>query len=547
MTADPADRTDSYEPFFGLHEPPFSLAPNARFRFASASHSAALAQVAAAIERREPLIVVTGEIGTGKTLLCRTMLQELPHKTFLSVVDDPMLGRDELLTQLLQDFGIMSRDRSKLAPATRHDLVATLHAFLRSLAPIGAHAVVIVDEAQHLQPEVLEQIRLLSNVDDERGTLLQMMLVGQSDLEPLLARPELRQLQQRVSRRVRLEPLNADEVRQYIEHRLAVARAVPASATPGAGELAKAMADWSGPEPPVEFMPDAIDAIARRSNGLPRVINLLCDRALEAAYHVRLRTIGVQLIDTASRSLGLDATAPGQPPPAVAPAPPAPAIQKGTSAGHASTDAPASPLPPSAAVSLGDEPITAAAPAFLAVDHEGTVPADAAARPRPAASSRVVRYVALAVVVAAVAAVAIWLALPAKHTPPARPRLSPAVAPPTAAPRARPDAAQPVTPPQPKPASAPETPAPPAASSAARPAAADGRFDVLVASFRTESRASAIGAAVKALNLPVRQRVTDGWQQVVAGPFASRAEAETARERLDRAGLTGAQIVPSEQ
>ena len=265
MTADPADRTDSYEPFFGLHEPPFSLAPNARFRFASASHSAALAQVAAAIERREPLIVVTGEIGTGKTLLCRTMLQELPHKTFLSVVDDPMLGRDELLTQLLQDFGIMSRDRSKLAPATRHDLVATLHAFLRSLAPIGAHAVVIVDEAQHLQPEVLEQIRLLSNVDDERGTLLQMMLVGQSDLEPLLARPELRQLQQRVSRRVRLEPLNADEVRQYIEHRLKVARAVPASASPGADELAKAMDDWSGPEPSVEFMPDAIDAIARRS------------------------------------------------------------------------------------------------------------------------------------------------------------------------------------------------------------------------------------------------------------------------------------------
>src|SRR5580765_2670191 len=224
MTLGELEPVEGYEPFFGLNEPPFSLAPDPRFLFASASHSAALEQVAYALERREPLVVVTGEIGTGKTLLCRTVLQQLRRKTFLSVISDPLLERDDLLKQLLLDFGVISKDRTKTANATRHELIQALHGFLHSLAPIHAHAVVVVDEAQHLKPEVLEEIRLLSNVDDERGTLLQMILVGQTNLEPLLARPELRQLQQRVSRRLRLEPLNRDEVEHYITHRLALAR-----------------------------------------------------------------------------------------------------------------------------------------------------------------------------------------------------------------------------------------------------------------------------------------------------------------------------------
>ena len=226
-----------------MNEAPFSLAPDPRFLFASASHSAALAQVAYALERREPLVVITGEIGTGKTLLCRTVLQRLRRKTFLSVINDPLLERDDLLKQLLQDFGVISKDRTKLTEASRHELIQTLHAFLRSLAPIQAHAVVIIDEAQHLQPDVLEQIRLLSNIDDERGTLLQIILVGQTDLEPLLSRPELRQLQQRVSRRFRLEPLNRDEVQQYIKHRLALAR----DGKPPSGRPARP--SWHGSSP----------------------------------------------------------------------------------------------------------------------------------------------------------------------------------------------------------------------------------------------------------------------------------------------------------
>ena len=211
---------------------------------------------------------------------------------------------------MLQDFGVISKDRTKLTEASRHELIQTLHAFLRSLAPIQAHAVVIIDEAQHLQPDVLEQIRLLSNIDDERGTLLQIILVGQTDLEPLLSRPELRQLQQRVSRRFRLEPLNRDEVKEYIDHRLALARdGKPPSQAPGATELARELAEWAGTNAGVEFTPDAIHAVSQLSGGLPRVINLLCDRSLEEAYASRLRLIDRPLILTAARALGIGETA----------------------------------------------------------------------------------------------------------------------------------------------------------------------------------------------------------------------------------------------
>ena len=195
-TAGLPDQRAGYETFFGLNESPFSLLPDPRFLFASTTHSAALAQVAYALERRDPLVVITGDIGTGKTLLCRTVLQRLPFKTFLSVIHDPLLEADDLIKELLRDFGVIAKDPARFRGASRHELVQTLHAFLTSLAPIQAHAVVMIDEAQHLRPDVLEQIRLLSNIDDAHGTILQIILVGQLDLEPLLSRPELRQLQQ---------------------------------------------------------------------------------------------------------------------------------------------------------------------------------------------------------------------------------------------------------------------------------------------------------------------------------------------------------------
>jgi general secretion pathway protein A len=486
------ERGDGYERFFGLNETPFSLAPNPRFLFESATHAAALAQIAYALERREPLVVITGEIGTGKTLLCRTVLQRLERKTFLSIINDPLLERDDLLKQLLQDFGVIPKDRTRMTKASRHELIQTLQAFLTSLLPIQAHAVVIIDEAQHLQPDVLEQIRLLSNLDDEHGTMLQIILVGQTDLEPLLSRPELRQFQQRVSRRFELKPLNADEVQQYIEHRLALARGAKApSRAPGAKELERELAEWGeeGTPASVEFTPDAIQAVSKLSGGLPRVINLVCDRSLEAAYVFQRRTIDAPVVDTAARALGMTPDA-------------VPAGSPGT------------PVQPSA----------------------GSVPVALSTVAQRAAATSVRTYLVLATSLVVIA-VAIWLGVraanpPAARTPPSQPA-SPAPSATTA----------PVT----EPATA--TPAPPSTTApAARPpaaAAADERFDIVVASFRTDARATSAEAAIKAIGLPIHRRVSDGWQQVLCGPFDSRTEAEEAQQRLVRAGLVGTQIAPT--
>lgn len=520
---------EGYEPFFGLHEPPFSLAPDPRFLYGSASHSAALDQVTYALERREPLVVITGEIGTGKTLLCRTVLQRLRRKTFLSVVSDPLLERDDLLRQLLRDFGVIPKDRTRSAGASRHELVDALQAFLRSLAPLGAHAVVIVDEAQHLQPAVLEQIRLLSNTDDERGTLLQIMLVGQMDLEALLDRPELRQLHQRVSRRLRLSSLSRDEVRRYIEHRLALARNRPAASNaPGAAELARELAEWAGPAAGgVEFTSDAFQAVFQLSGGLPRTVNLLCDRSLEEACRSRLHVIDHRVVDTAARALGV-------------PEPPAPMgvaeTLRAIVGGRQDDDDASFWTEPTARTAERDDPGRPA---------DGGGP-DAFAAARPAVSPRIVRSVALAAALAAAAGAAYLgvrsLGFPAGEPPPATAPVTANPSAPAARPGPMPAPANPATSETAATQATPEatTAAPPPAGTSAPPAE---RFDIVVASFRTDARAAAVADEISTLGLPNRRRVSDGWQQVVAGPFASRAEAEEAQQRLDRAGLTGTQLV----
>jgi general secretion pathway protein A len=509
-TVEHPERLEGYERFFGLNEAPFSLAPNPRFLFESASHAAALAQVAYALERREPLVVITGEIGTGKTLLCRTVLQRLERKTFLSVVNDPLLERDDLLTQLLQDFGVVSKDRTRLTKASRHELIQALQAFLSTLIPIQAHAVVIIDEAQHLQPDVLEQIRLLSNIDDERGTMLQIILVGQPDLELLLARPELRQFQQRVSRRFQLTPLSADEVQEYIEHRLAMACRRTTSQAPGARELERATAEWEGTRARVRFTPDAIQAVSRLAGGLPRVINLICDRSLEAAYVARLRAIDLPLVNTAAHALGMTEDS-------------------------APTGSPAEAL----ATAQSQQP--------------EAVPVAFSSVAQPATATGLRKYVVPTSLL--VGAVAIWLGVRAVKPTMTRTPGSEAGAPASSAPTApntRPDAAPAGTPSSlPEPAAAPGTPTPAAVTApgprAAAPAATGERFEIVVASFRTDARATSVAADVTALGLPMRRRVADDWQQVLSGPFASRAEAEDAQQRLGRAGFSGTQLVPADR
>jgi general secretion pathway protein A len=488
-----------YEQFFGLSDAPFSLAPNPRYLFESASHAHALQELARAIQRREPLVIVTGEIGSGKTLLCRTVLQRLDGRTFISVINNPLLERDDLLKQMLQDFGVISTDRTTVPGVRRHDLVHALEDFLSSLIELDAHAVVMIDEAQHVQPDVLEQIRLLSNIDAPSGTRLQIMLAGPLELESLLARPDLRQFQQRISRRIRLEPLRENELQAYIEHRLAVGRAA-GSGLPGASDLAEALAQWNGEGGGVIFTPDAVQAVWRGSGGLPRVVNLLCDRALEAAYNRQLRTIDADLVEAAAAER-LPQGTPRMPDVWIPP-------QADTG-----TESIAAPL----------EPVSTTAPRS--------------------------KMAAALIGVLAVGALAAWFAYrPATtHTDPrpgaARGQTSAATPalPPTAAPPPEPAAA--IAPTDSRPAATALAPAAAAVPGAAAPTATAQSFEIVVASFRTESRAAAVAAQVSGAGLTVRRRVIGGWQQVIAGPFASREEADAARQRLEQAGLPGTQVV----
>ena len=485
ITEEPLPRPNGYEQFFGFAEPPFSLSANPRFRFASVGHEEALSEVAYGLERREPIIVVTGDIGMGKTLLCRIVLQRLPRKTFLSVITDPLLGRDDFLKCILEDFGIIAAQRAATLQASRHDLTQAMDAFLSSLAQLDAHAVVIIDEAQHLQPDVLEQMRLVANAHDTRGTLLQIVLVGQPSLHTLLGKSELRQFRQRVTRCVSVNALTEGEVKQYIAHRLAVARHPETnSRIAGADDLAREIARWNESRQPVTFSDEAIDAVTRLSRGTPRIVNLLCDRALEATFAGRSRTVDAQAIQGAARSLQL-------------------------------------------ADSGGGDTIQAI---------------------EPAPTSRAPRTSRYAVGIAALVLVGAMVWLGSRQLDRGR-----SVQRPTSVVTPPPPTARTPSPPAPVPSSFPaqieavplaavERPNP---SAAAATAETSDVFEILVASFHTEVRAREVVAQLTNAGQSVRHRSIGGWQQVVAGPFASRTAAADAQRLLEREGFTGTQIVSS--
>jgi type II secretory pathway predicted ATPase ExeA/cell division septation protein DedD len=258
---DPPDDSGclTYETYFGLREKPFSLSPNPRFFFRDPSRTAAFNDLLGGIRRREGILALTGEVGTGKTTLCRAVLQALDRKTFAAFVPDPILSREDLLKTLLVDFGVVSVDEIRgghLRGASRTELSYPLYEFLTSLQPLHAFAVVMIDEAQNVPNALLEEIRILSDLENEQK-LLQLVLVGQPELQARLSSPEMRQLTQRLSVRCELGPFLRSEVGDYIAHRLTVA---------GSGG--------------VSFTEPAVNLINNASGGIPRVINLLCDRAL---------------------------------------------------------------------------------------------------------------------------------------------------------------------------------------------------------------------------------------------------------------------------
>src|SRR5258706_4057475 len=273
-----------YERYYGFVEKPFSLTPDPKFLYRGQSHGNAFDLLQYAIRRREGFIVVTGDIGTGKTTVCRALLEQIDRNTFTALVLNPFLTEEDLLKRILQDFGVISREEIKagrLAGVGKQELVDTLYDFLLGLIPLNASAVLIIDEAQNLPLPVLEQIRILSNLETDKEKLLQIILVGQLNLQAQLRSPDMRQLDQRVSIRYELKPLDGEAVSAYVAHRLTIA----------------------GGNASVMFTPKALRQVHRWSAGIPRLINLICDRALVAAFSVRADRITPEMITQAAGSL----------------------------------------------------------------------------------------------------------------------------------------------------------------------------------------------------------------------------------------------------
>ncbi|WP_299802021.1 AAA family ATPase [uncultured Shewanella sp.] len=245
-----------YKAFFGLNDNPFSIAPNPHYLFLSDRHREALAHLTYGLGETGGFVLLTGEVGTGKTTVSRCLLKQLPDNTDTAFILNPSLTESELLATLCDELGIVYGDEPSLKQLT--DLISK---FLLENHSKERNTVLIIDEAQHLRAEVLEQLRLLTNLETDTKKLLQVILIGQPELQQLLKRQELRQLAQRITARYHLLPLTIEEVALYVQHRLQVA----------------------GRHEPL-FHKSAIKALHKYSGGIPRLINLLCERALMASY-----------------------------------------------------------------------------------------------------------------------------------------------------------------------------------------------------------------------------------------------------------------------
>ncbi|MBU2541199.1 MAG: AAA family ATPase [Candidatus Omnitrophica bacterium] len=265
-----------YENFYGFKEKPFNVTADPTFFYLSRRHKEAFSHLVYGIQDRKGILEITGEIGTGKTTLCRALLNHLDRSTKTAFILNPYLSQVQLLQAIMADLGLNLKSRTKLA------LINALNDFLLREANCGNNVVILIDEAQNLSSKQLEQIRLLSNLETEKLKLLQIVLVGQPELCDKLKQPSLRQLNQRIAVRYHILPLERDELEEYIKHRLHIARA----------------------KSKIEFSQDALSEIFSYSGGTPRLINILCDRALLAGFVLETNTISRDLIKKCIEELG---------------------------------------------------------------------------------------------------------------------------------------------------------------------------------------------------------------------------------------------------
>ncbi|MGR8941962.1 MAG: ExeA family protein, partial [Gammaproteobacteria bacterium] len=263
-----------YKQYFHFSELPFSIAPDPHFMYMSRRHQEGLAHLLYGITVGGGFVALTGEVGTGKTTLCHCLLKELPDNIDIALILNPKLNAIELLANICDELGV-AYDKTQ---SSLKLLVDALNHYLLAAHAAGRRTVLLIDEAQNLSMEVLEQVRLLTNLETSKTKLLQIILVGQPELKQMLRRQDLRQLNQRITARYHLLPLTFNETRAYIRHRLRVCGGDP--------EL---------------FKERAIRKVYRLSTGIPRLINILCDRALLGAYADNAQTITPGMIKHAAK------------------------------------------------------------------------------------------------------------------------------------------------------------------------------------------------------------------------------------------------------
>jgi general secretion pathway protein A len=295
-----------YEEFYGLREQPFAISTDPRFHFFSASHQTAYQELTTGLQRGEPLLLLTGEAGTGKTTLSRAVLAGLGDRTFAALVLNPYMSGGEILKLILRDFGLISREHLRqgaLARAEPSQLLETLEGFLLTISAVKSRAVVIIDEAQSLAAAALDQVRLLTALERHGHHLIQVIFCGQPKLLDTLKKDNMYALNERITRRVHLGPLLDSEIRPYVDHRIAVAG--------GADRL--------------RFDDEAVQLLADMSRGLPRRVNVLADRALQEGRVEQAAVITGAMVKRAARLLAGPQQRPAgpvpAPPPAAAPAP----------------------------------------------------------------------------------------------------------------------------------------------------------------------------------------------------------------------------------